>query len=390
MTSPHTCETSHSPYVVLVLQGGGALGAYHLGVIQALQKHHLHPNWICGTSIGAMNAAVMAGNAIESRVTQLEQLWVHISYPDYLSFNRYEKLSSNVQRYINTLSMTQTAVLGQPNFFRPRFPSPTMIRPVDITQASVYDASPLVKTVEKFTDFSLINSPDVRLSLGATDIHTSALTVFNNWEAAMTAEHVLACASLPPAFGAVRLGGRYYWDGGCAKQTLLDTIIASPSLSQRRVLVLVVDLWNSTNPHLPDTLDDVSWRQTEIQWAGRTDANIHHHIQTANLVQALRAAGSEAALAEDLRPYLQFEQLDIAHLTYQSHSDPMANSAAEFSRAAIQSRRSSGYQAMDTAIANSPWMRTIDRAERDGVSLPAAHHRITLGEHSTAAKTDVA
>src|SRR6266545_2227096 len=185
------------PNCILVLQGGGALGAYHIGAYKALAEHDLHPAWVCGISIGAFNAAVIAGNAPQARVKRLDEMWDSISWPSAFP------PASNAQLHWwqNSLSFAEGLWFGQPNFFRPRPFSPWLV-PDGRYAVSFYDTAPMAETLERFVDFALINSGAIRLSLGATEITRGELEFFDNFtkRTRIDPEHVLASGSLPPGF----------------------------------------------------------------------------------------------------------------------------------------------------------------------------------------------
>ena len=191
------------PSVALMLQGGGALGAYHIGAYEALASHNLHPDWVAGISIGAINAAIIAGNPPERRVERLSELWETISWPDLPTL-----ALTPLQILHNMASNAEALMFGQPHFFSPRPVNPYLVPKARPQEVSFYDTAPMLFTLRRFANFSLINSRAIRLSLGATNIDTGDLEFFDNHKQAIGAEHVLASGSLPPGFPATEVGGK--------------------------------------------------------------------------------------------------------------------------------------------------------------------------------------
>src|SRR2546423_9132426 len=200
------------PRIVLLLQGGGALGAYHIGAYQAMQEAGYEPDWVSGISIGAINAAVIAGNAPEARLAKLEQLWHEISWPDEWG----ALLSGELRRAFNQWNFGAALLFGQPNFWLPRVPNPLFLSQVTPETASFCDTSPMRATLQRLANFALINEKKTRLSLGATQVSTGTLVFFDSCREAIRPEHVIASGSLPPGFPATRIDAELYWDGGCA------------------------------------------------------------------------------------------------------------------------------------------------------------------------------
>ncbi|MDH2434466.1 patatin-like phospholipase family protein [Pokkaliibacter sp. MBI-7] len=386
VASPGTAEPSalqqitatcfgEKPMVALVLQGGGALGAYHIGAFQALEEAGIQPDWISGISIGAVNAAILAGNPPELRLRQLDALWEAISRPDIYSAGQMRHAPLAVQRYFNTLSALQAICFGQPNFFTPRFPNPWLLNDLTASQAGFYDTAPLLETLQALSNFELINqhflTPEpaltdsddatpacaleegVLLSLGATNVTTGELTFFNNWQQEITPQHVLASGSLPPGFPAVEIEGQWYWDGGCVSNTPLEAILKN--LPDRPLLVFMVDLWSAEGA-APTTMDEVSWRQKQIQYASRSAAEITRVTHELNMCRSLQQAGVPHEVPVHLARYLKFgHSLDIVHITYCPGADEIASSDAEFSRTSIADRRAAGLRDMRAALEHAPW-----------------------------------
>ena len=197
-----------APTIALMLQGGGALGAYHVGAYQALAERALHPHWVAGISIGAFNAAVIAGNPPERRVDRLAALWEAISRPDVSLEGLPKPLPLALQTLHNMVSNSEAVLFGQPNFFKPRSPLQLVMPSLPATQVSFYETSPMIETLRRFADFELINRRGTRLSLGATDILSGNAVFFDNAHQQIRVEHVLASGALPPGGGRRAVLGR--------------------------------------------------------------------------------------------------------------------------------------------------------------------------------------
>jgi NTE family protein len=346
------------PLVALVLQGGGALGAYHIGAYQALEESGYAPDWVAGISIGAINSAVIVGNRPEDRLDKLEQLWTEISWPNEWG----AALDGPFRRLFNQFSAAAAFIAGQPNFWRPRLLPPTLFQELSAEEASFYDTSPMRSTLNRLVDFDLINQGMTRLSLGATDVSSGQLVFFDNTTGdAIGAEHVLASGSLPPGFSATRVGDKLYWDGGCVSNTPLDAIYHDNETTGR-VLVFMIDLW-SPSGEPPTNMDLVSWRQKQIQYASRSSHEIKMRAAQHNLRMALMRvtaamprdafdqSGVRAAAGASSN-----KQIDIVHIIYHPSPDQISSSDAEFSRPSIRARREAGYEDLKLAMREQPWL----------------------------------
>ncbi len=287
MTSPSNSRRA------LVLQGGGALGAYQAGVYEALTEADFRPDWVAGISIGAINAAIIAGNAPEARVATLRSFWerVSVSLPVQLPFG-----NEQMRAFISGASAAWVATQGVTGFFRPRLPPPFLSFEGTQGAISFYDAKPLKETLEKLVDFDRINAKETRLSLGAVNVQTGMLHYFDNTDRTIRAEHVMASGALPPGFPPVEIDGQYFWDGGVVSNTPLEYVV--DECSQQDLLVFQVDLFNAEGP-LPRTMLDVMERMKDIQYASRTRHNTKAALQVHEAKMALR--GLLMALPQELR-----------------------------------------------------------------------------------------
>jgi NTE family protein len=219
---------------VLVLQGGGALGAYQAGVYEELLSSAYEPDWIAGVSIGAINAALIAGNPPERRIERMTEFWHTVSSgmgPLSHAFTTTQDADTAAaaaawpRGLFNQFSAFWSMVAGIPGFYHPRMP-PSNLHPEGTHAAiSVYDTAPLRATLERLIDFDLINSKKVRLSVGAVNVVTGNSEYFDNFERTIGPEHVMASGALPPAFPPVVIDGESYWDGGIVSNTPLQYVL---------------------------------------------------------------------------------------------------------------------------------------------------------------------
>jgi len=280
-TAPHAAYGG----VVLVLQGGGALGSYQAGVVQGLSEAGIEPGWVAGISIGALNAAVIAGNPPARRIEQLEAFWSHICRHPWLPASPHANLAPDavdrmppgVRRWLSQIDAARALLEGQQGFFVPRAGSPATERPTETdaktiaeaaAAASYYDTSPLRSTLERFADFDRINHPgEMRVSVGAVQVTTGNFITFDNRRHTLRPEHFMASGALPPGFPPVRIDDEFYWDGGLVSNTPLFHVLSSEP--RRDILVFQIDLWSARGP-LPTTMAEVSERQKDIQYSSRT------------------------------------------------------------------------------------------------------------------------
>lgn len=259
----------------LVLQGGGALGSYQAGVYEGLAESGHHPNWIAGISIGALNAAIIAGNPPERRVEQLRAFWEEICRQPLLPalpFARLGKTAEHwptmVRTWVDSLEASRAMLEGQRGFFKPRPWWELMLAEAGPGSASFYDTKPMKATLEKFADFDLINrSQDMRVSVGAVNVRNGNFEYFDNTKIKLRPEHFMASGALPPGFPAVEIDGEFYWDGGLVSNTPLQQVLADEP--RRDSLIFQVDLWSS-HGELPSNWVEAMTRQKDVQYSSRT------------------------------------------------------------------------------------------------------------------------
>lgn len=352
MKKEHTpsYENRDDPHVILVLQGGGSLGAYHLGVYEALAEKSLHPQWVSGISIGAFTAALLAGNRPEQRVERLKEFWHEVSWPGEWG----GWLPVQWRKVANMASHTASLLFGQPNFFAPRWVSPLLAPPGTTDALSFYTTNPMRSTLRRLVDFDYINSRATRLSLGAARLRDGELVFFDNARDQIGPDHVLASGSLPPAFPPTRINGELYWDGGCVTNTPLNAILESPV--ERHTVIFMIDLFDKAGPD-PHNMDDVNWRAKSIQFASRTSNHLAQAARVHNMTQRLaREQGGGHSFSGGAH-HEPPPRRDIVHLTYRRGADQTGDSDAEFSRWSIEERRRSGYRDMKRVLELAPWRR---------------------------------
>jgi len=271
------------PERVLVLQGGGALGAYQAGVYEGLAEADFRPDWIAGVSIGAINAALIAGNTRENRLAHLRAFWEGATAVMPFSV---EWPNPTIRSLTNEAAAAWSAAAGVAGFFRPRMP-PAIFYPPGAPEAlSYYDTAPLRETLLKLVDFDRINEKHMRLSLGAVNIRTGQLAYFDNQHQTIGPEHVMASGALPPGFPPIEIDGEHYWDGGVVSNTPLQYVMQGET--KQDLVIFQVDLFNA-HGQLPRTLLEVAEREKDIRYASRTSHNTDLGLKIHEAKTALRA-----------------------------------------------------------------------------------------------------
>ncbi|WP_373425373.1 patatin-like phospholipase family protein [Variovorax boronicumulans] len=357
----------------LVLQGGGALGAYQAGVYAALSETELQPHWIAGVSIGAINAALIAGNAPEHRVDRLREFW-HL-----VSSGPSQRLPSwfGDRATQNQYSAAMASLVGIPGFFEPRY-SPALLMGGAAPLLSYYDTSPLKATLERLIDFDRINACEARFSVGAVNVRTGNSVYFDNTRQRIGPEHIMASGALPPGFAPVHIDGDDYWDGGIVSNTPLQYVLDIHPRNEPLV-VLQVDLFNARG-EMPHNMAGVMERQKDITYSSRTRMNTDATAANMNLQQAIADLITKlpANLRKDpsvlaVQSQLTHEPIDIFHLIYRDKPYELESKDYEFSRAAVEEHWESGARDMRTTLAHPETLRAD--ATVNGVTT------FDLGEH---------
>ena len=336
--------------IALVLQGGGALGAYQAGVYEALAEADLHPDWISGISIGAVNGALIAGNAPKVRVDRLRAFWERVTDKPCFDWGERSFLAKSdaARRWLNQVSAYSALASGASGFFIPRFPAPWLHPPGTTAATSFYDTSRLKQTLEELVDFDRINAQRLRFSVGAVNVRSGNFVYFDTATHPIGPEHIMASAALPPGFPAVEIEGEHYWDGGSVSNTPLQWIVDSrPHFD---TLAFQVDLWNARG-ELPRTIAEVATRQKEIQYSNRTRAGTasFEDIQRlrralADLFEKLPEALLNGPEAQLLQPLGDHKVYNIVHLIYRAKSYEGQSKDYDFSRASMEEHWRAGYR----------------------------------------------
>jgi NTE family protein len=272
----------HEPRRVLVLQGGGALGAYQAGVYEGLADADFRPDWIAGTSIGAINGAIIAGNAREDRLAKLRTFWTTATAGLPFTFDLAEPRARSL---VNEAAASWIASVGVSGFFRPRMP-PALLYPPGMKEAlSFYDTAPLRETLKELVDFKRINAGEIRLSLGAVKVKTGELVYFDNAQMEIGPEHVMASGALPPGFPPIEIDGEPYWDGGVVSNTPLQYVLDSDI--EDDLLIFQVDLFNAKGA-MPRTILEAVEREKDIRYSSRTTENTRALLAKHDAKMALR------------------------------------------------------------------------------------------------------
>ncbi|MBV9969935.1 MAG: patatin-like phospholipase family protein [Xanthobacteraceae bacterium] len=343
--------------VALVLQGGGALGAYQAGVYQALHEAEIEPDWVSGVSIGAINAALIAGNSRRRRLDRLRTFWEMITErkiwhftPDGDAFRKARNLASS----------WMTMMQGQPGFFTPRTPNPWFSLPGAQTATSYYDTAPLRETLEDLVDFSMINEKQVRFSVGAVNVLSGNFVYFDNATEIIGPEHVMASGALPPALPMVKIGTDHFWDGGIVSNTPLQHLLDQED--RLNTLIFQIDLFSARGT-LPRDLQDVMARHKDIMYSSRTRYNtdVYRRIHTwkKRLHLALdkipedRLSDEERRLKQELTdmPEITILQMIYQQKAYEGHAKDH-----EFSGTSMREHWQSGYEDTRRALRRKDWL----------------------------------
>jgi NTE family protein len=352
---PFGVKHAHS---VLVLQGGGALGAYQAGVYEGMSEQRFAPDWVAGVSIGAINAALIAGNPAERRIERLREFWDRVSSGlPLVAPAQLDPLRIAFAR----LNASAVIAFGVPGFFVPRVPPPFLAPEGSPEALSIYDNAPLRHTLEELVDFEFLNKRSgVRLSLGAVNVETGNSVYFDTQSQKITSGHVVASGSLPPGFPPTVIDGVHYWDGGIVSNSPLWYVLDdSPRLS---ALIVQVDLF-SARGELPVNLDQVLERAKDIQYSSKTRFNTNRVRELEAFRQALgRLLAKMPAKLRDDPDYQQLQpictarrEITIVHLINRRSDDSTSAKDYEFSRAAVRRLWEAGAEDVRKTCAHRRW-----------------------------------
>lgn len=348
--------------IIFLFQGGGALGAYQVGVFKCLHQNGYQPDWMIGTSIGAINSAIIAGNPPDTCIPKLEEFWQTIAtkippIPNTLNNTLMEKWQHFLSAFI-------TQCFGQPGFFKPRWWNPWFSLQSTVDKLSYYDTSELRDTLTRFIDFNYLNKKNIRLSMGSVRVSTGELVYFDNTRDEITPDHIMASAALPPGFPAIRIEDGMFWDGGVHSNTQVNLLFSEDE--PIRTLCFMVHLFNSYGTR-PETMDDVLKRQKDINYSSHHRLFIRTYESIHNLRHVIRILSEH--LTEDKKADPEIQKLitmgrsGIIHLVrfhYQGKAADLSSKDYEFSLLSIQDHMESGYSDVLKILDNPPWFQALD------------------------------
>jgi NTE family protein len=366
-SAPATKPVDAQP--VLVLQGGGALGSYQAGAFQALCASGFEPEWVAGISIGAINAAIIAGNAANKRVDRLKEFWNMVSTG--VSWNPITP-GERARSLFNETSAALIATFGVPGFFTPRIPPAPLWPPGSPQSQSYYDTAPLKKTLENLVDFDRINDLKTRLSVGAVGVTSGNFKYFDNYEfkklgKKIGPEHIMASGALPPGFPSIVIEGEHYWDGGIASNTPLDFVLDEET--GRDLLIFQVDLF-SARGDLPMSLLEAAEREKDIRFSSRTRMNTDKNKQIHNARMAVRDLIGKLPdylkndpSVELLRKASRENTVTVVHLIYRSKNYESSSKDYDFSHVGVVEHWNAGARDVHLSMRHKEWLERPQSGE---------------------------
>ena len=345
--------------VVLVLQGGGALGSYQAGVYQALHEAGIEPDWIIGTSIGAINASLIAGNSPQDRLPRLREFWKKMEQSHVFSFRDL------FPGFNEKLSYWATVTNGIPGFFRPNpLAHAGDSYPLGADNAGYYSTAPLERTLSELVDLRMLNEGRPRLTVGAAHVRTSQMRYFDSRDGELTVRHIMASGALPPAFPAVRIDGELYWDGGILSNTPTEAVFDDNP--RRNSLIFAVHLWNPSGEE-PNTMRDVLNRHKDVQYSSRIASHIARQQQAHRLrhvinqlVARLPEEERKLQAVRELASYGCPTRMHVVRLLAPQLECETHTKDIEFSREGIMQRWDAGYAHTRAVLERKPWVGEFD------------------------------
>jgi len=347
--------------VVLVMQGGGAQGAYQGGVYQALHEAGIEPDWVIGTSIGAINGSIIAGNEVERRLERLHDFWSRVEVRPPGVFGAITPTLGSPATDFATL------LTGVPGFFSPN--PAFLLGPealVGIERAAIYSVDPLRKLLPELVDFDRVNSGKPRFTIGLVGVRDSRMRYFDSNYGKIGLDHVLGSSAVPPTFPAVRIDGEAYWDGGIYSNTPVEAVFDDDP--RRSSVVFAVQIWHTRGPE-PESVAQVFTRQKDIMFGSRSRSHIARQAQLHRMRHIVRTL--VGMLTEEQRKTLEVQELagygcaTVMHLV-EINAGPLdgeTNSREyDFSPATIAARWQAGYADTRRTIARRPWDDPVDPA----------------------------
>jgi NTE family protein len=336
--------------VVLVMQGGGAPGSYQAGAYQALHEAGIEPDWVVGTSIGAINGAIIAGNEVADRVRRLEEFWRQLD-----------------TRLPQPWSQLAPLLVGVPGFYQV---NPALAWGADarvgIEQAAMYLVDPLKKLLPSLVDFDLVNSGKTRFTLGLTTVQTGQLRYFDNKQERIGLEHVLGSSALPPCFPAVLIDGEYYWDGGVYSNSPIEVVFdENPRKSS---VVFAIQIWHTRGPR-PESLSHAFMREKDILFGSRSKTHIMRQAQLhrmrriiRELIEMLPEEQKNSPRVKELAGWSCTTTMHLVEINARPIEGETNARDYDFSRAAVQARWEAGYADTCRMLERQPWDDPVDPA----------------------------
>jgi NTE family protein len=359
--------------LALVLQGGGALGAYQAGVYQALHEAGLEPDWVAGVSIGGINSAIIAGNRPEHRLARLRDFWETITARRIWLFTPD---GDDPRKARNAWSAMTTMLLGQPGFFTPHMVNPWFSLRGAATATSFYDNAPLRETLLRLVDFDLLNRKAMRYACGAVNVLNGNFAYFDSAHTEILPEHVMASGALPPALPMVNVGTDYYWDGGLVSNTPLQHVLEQAGAEN--LLVFQVDLF-SARGQLPRDMHDVLARQKDIQYSSRTrlitDYYMSRHkfnVMLRNVLNKVPEEQLDEAEKEAKQRLAHLPDITILQLIYQQTAYETQAKDYEFSGTSMREHWEAGYRDTQRTLRHEDWLHHVPVGD-GGLSVHDVH-----------------
>ncbi len=349
---------------VLVLQGGGALGAYQGGVYEVLSQHGLQPDWVVGTSIGAINSALVAGNPPEKRLARLKEFWSVVARQEACIDPLWAPFADWLSPWLRAGGFLDTLTRGVPGFFVPRQGAAINIaQSVPTPEASFYDTTPLQATLERLVDFDYLNAGHVRCTVCAVSVATGELAVFDSAKQRLTAQHIMASGALPPGFPPVVIDGQAYWDGGIYSNTPADIVLADAE--RRDTLCFMVDLWDPTEKE-PTSISAAMARQKDIQYASRTREHLQDHQSMQNMRRAINALAKRLPAKDRQDPHVQelmglgcHSAIHIVRLIMKALPTDDHNKDVDFAQSSLDARWQKGLHDGHRALRHKSWLAPL-------------------------------
>ena len=361
MTVSLAKEVSELGQTVLVLQGGGALGAYQVGVYEALHEAGIAPDWVIGTSIGAINAALIVGSKPSERLDKLCEFWARVQNDHFVPDGLPSWMATATRNWMSITS-------GVPSFFSPNpMAFVSQHQHLGADAAGYYKVDALRQTLGRLIDFDQLNNGGTRLTVGASSVRTAEMRYFDSRDMPLSLDHVLASGALPPAFPAVRIDGELYWDGGILSNTPVEVVFDDNP--RRNSLVFAVHIWNPHGPE-PETIWEVMNRQKDVQYSSRAVA----HIQRQRQIHRMRHVIAELSklVPEDRRrdnhvrelaSYGCVTRMHVVRLLAPALDNEDHSKDLDFSASGIRRRREAGYRDTMETLEKAPWRAPVDDLE---------------------------